>query len=508
MGIKLKNNATSSLANNITATDTSIQVQDSVFPTLGADEYFYATLQSANDQNTFEIVKVTDVSGTTLTVERGAEGTTPKSFVAGDIFEQRVTAQTLYDLKPEEKSQKQYIGRIIGSIKNRAVFNSVSGLSGYNERRARSLVLRWDSVWGPRVKCDFINETSGVVKRNLSFNTLNDMNTFIQNNISISGGSAQDVSYFEVYNEVDSDIPVLTSIKGFNRFYGGIKTRRQYSNTTTNARYSGLSSSHWQTMYQQLFNVPSSAWGSIPNLGSAIWTPNAKSNVYGPIPLNYQVQHTNTNGGGRRWYYDTNTSSFAQLSPGEEDFEIDPLVMSRIYVLGNNPSTLYSFFTSGSEQKSIREQILNGSSAVIAYPLRGVTNGNRKSIIVKPLGIDMLLFQRPDFNKYDLEIVSFHERLQSEVKMKVISSVSDLSQYMDDPDGGKILIRISEFSSVLRDTYITSENDNFKKDFGYYSIRFRLRDKVTKKVSDYGKFELYLDNKPGYITSKFMLRGL
>lgn len=92
MGIQLKNNAYSTLASSITASNTGIVVatnEGSRFPTLGATDYFYATLESTG--GTTEIVKVTARSGDTMTIVRAQEGTSAQSFLAGSRIELRVT---------------------------------------------------------------------------------------------------------------------------------------------------------------------------------------------------------------------------------------------------------------------------------------------------------------------------------------------------------------------------------------------------------------------------------
>lgn len=78
---KFTNNGSTTLSSDISAAVTSINVADgAVFPTLGAGEYFYATLIDAS--NNREIVKVTARVTTTLTVTRGQDGTTARAFTA------------------------------------------------------------------------------------------------------------------------------------------------------------------------------------------------------------------------------------------------------------------------------------------------------------------------------------------------------------------------------------------------------------------------------------------
>lgn len=90
MALILKNNATTYLSAAITSTDTSIPVTDSsVFPALGAGDYFYATIQSTSGN--YEIVKVTNVSASAVSATRAQEDTVAIPFVAGSVIEIRLT---------------------------------------------------------------------------------------------------------------------------------------------------------------------------------------------------------------------------------------------------------------------------------------------------------------------------------------------------------------------------------------------------------------------------------
>lgn len=96
MPVILKNNASSTLATAITASDTAIVVADgSLFPSLSAGEYFYATLSGPTTGP--EIIKVTNRVGDTLTVTRAQEGTVGQHFPAGGRIEIRVTAASVED---------------------------------------------------------------------------------------------------------------------------------------------------------------------------------------------------------------------------------------------------------------------------------------------------------------------------------------------------------------------------------------------------------------------------
>ena len=88
------NNATTSLSYAIDQFSTVIGLVDgSLFPTTGDNEYFTVTIGSGSD---FEIVEVYSRVGDVLhQCVRGAQGTSPRSFPAGALVENRLTAGTL-----------------------------------------------------------------------------------------------------------------------------------------------------------------------------------------------------------------------------------------------------------------------------------------------------------------------------------------------------------------------------------------------------------------------------
>jgi hypothetical protein len=98
MVLKITNNATTTIATALTSASTTISVTagtGALFPTLGAGDYFQATLQDTN--NNFELVRVTARIDDTMTVVRGQGGTLAIPFAVNSRFELRVTADNLQD---------------------------------------------------------------------------------------------------------------------------------------------------------------------------------------------------------------------------------------------------------------------------------------------------------------------------------------------------------------------------------------------------------------------------
>lgn len=114
MPVIYSNNASTSLSAGINSSVTTIPIASSSgFPTIGTDEYYFATI--ANTANTkIEVVKVT--AGTTsLTVTRAQGGTSAQAFDSGDNFQLRVTADTL------EAATKTDVNITGGSIATAAI---------------------------------------------------------------------------------------------------------------------------------------------------------------------------------------------------------------------------------------------------------------------------------------------------------------------------------------------------------------------------------------------------
>ena len=98
MGIKFVNNFETTISAGINNSVTTIPITSATgFPSLGAGDYAYCSLQK-DSPLTLEIVKVTAISGTNLTVVRAQDGTSAAAFASGDAFELRVTAGGLNDI--------------------------------------------------------------------------------------------------------------------------------------------------------------------------------------------------------------------------------------------------------------------------------------------------------------------------------------------------------------------------------------------------------------------------
>ena len=96
--LQFANNALSALAASITSTATTLTLNagtGALFPQLTAGQSFVLSLTDAATETKREIMLCTAISGDTLTVTRGQEGTTAQAWLAGDIAANAPTAGTM-----------------------------------------------------------------------------------------------------------------------------------------------------------------------------------------------------------------------------------------------------------------------------------------------------------------------------------------------------------------------------------------------------------------------------
>lgn len=108
------NNAQTTLAGSISNTATSANLASGsgiLFPTPGAGQGFVGTFTDQATGLIHEVVLVTGITGDTITMQRGQEGTTPVAWSANDLFANlwtKGTAQTLIQLYQLQEQSTNY----------------------------------------------------------------------------------------------------------------------------------------------------------------------------------------------------------------------------------------------------------------------------------------------------------------------------------------------------------------------------------------------------------------
>ena len=126
------NNCNTTLASSLTNVATTLSVTSATgFPAPTGSQYFYCTLADAATQLVIEIVKVTNVTGTTFTIVRGQDGTTGTAYNAGDVVSLRLVRASLNDFPKLDEtntfSQTQTFSQtIVGSINGNAATATIA----------------------------------------------------------------------------------------------------------------------------------------------------------------------------------------------------------------------------------------------------------------------------------------------------------------------------------------------------------------------------------------------
>lgn len=128
MGLQLANFIRGRLAAAVTTSSTTLTLTAASFPTLAAGDYCFAVLQSAIDRSVCEIIKVTAVSGTSITVVRALEGTTARAFAVGDFCELRITAAQLQAYENHINTATLHAPAFVAADYNKYLTPSASGL--------------------------------------------------------------------------------------------------------------------------------------------------------------------------------------------------------------------------------------------------------------------------------------------------------------------------------------------------------------------------------------------
>lgn len=157
---RFENNVSVTINEFLSTTDTTITVSSTArFPTLEVNDWIIATIVPQGGQSGSEIVKITAISGNSLTVVRGQEGTIAQSFDYGALLELRVTKGSLEFLRDHPgiinvKTDHGATGN--GTTDDSAAINaaslaaSVAGKSLYfpgGTYIGKNLIIYTNSVW-------------------------------------------------------------------------------------------------------------------------------------------------------------------------------------------------------------------------------------------------------------------------------------------------------------------------------------------------------------------------
>jgi len=483
MSIKLKNNAKDTLAAALDGTATTVTVSDgSKFPALGGSDWFWATIADQVVDTNFEIVKVTAIVGNVLSIVRAQEGTVARAANLGDLIEQRITRQTLIDLSAGTE-ERIYLDEFYFALINDTIAVSGNDLMGNNLKHAPELLSNWDFFWGANVKVQLEDITNHITTDDLSFPTLTDMHTYITANIGNSGDTANVTVIARPYEIVDNSIPVQTKIYGLNRLFSSMKGRRMYTTSMSDTCRNTNDGAAPTAIFNRLMgtSLPESA-----NILNTVWLGRGKKNHYGPrmfkgTQQDYTINFTQGGGGAGRTCYDIGDASFKNVGAGIEDYKShkDNDVIFCLSNNNNNISIIGAF-----KWYNMINEMRKGTSTVMASIVTGDINNTRKAIVVKPVGIDQVLVQMPDFSIYNFEMVFFNDHTQNHIYLSSFTGKGDFTYTDFDDNGSKMRIDSAEWLNTSVNNKATHLAEQQRVNgMVWNTVRFRLRNKATGKIS-------------------------
>ncbi len=391
-----------------------------------------------------------------------------------------------------------------------------SMFSEINKKHANYVINQY-SLYGERCRFEVEILPSGVKQTGLNFPTIESIYAWINANLAV--GSIPDEQFIEAalikpYDELDSSIPVLDKVRGFNRAFSAIKGGKKYLKrigTAINAREWDYPETFMQ-MFRYAF--PNTSW--IQEFSNAslfsqeeykrtVWVCKNYKTLYG-LPKPNDTMFVNTE---ERLAFDpitkTPTSSIQSLftlgnpvlmiweGPNKFDpksfyyFRHQAELEIRNNIESQNPGSTQGWvnITDNSKVPARRLLLKPHRSAVLIYP---VTNANgHVAIYVKPLGIDTIYTNWVDTSNYWIEAVFFGQDTTS-YKFKDIPP-NEIYRARREYDEMAFNAHNFIFDGVR--PKLGSYHGGWNKPYKCY---FRLRDKLSLRVGGLSK---------GYVSASF-----
>jgi len=311
------------------------------------------------------------------------------------------------------------------------------------------------------------------------FPTIASMVNWISSNISEDGGNAESTVIARPYETIDESIPTVTKVYGLNRFYSALRGKRRYTSVTSTAFNSYSMQSQCASLYNRVWNT--SFDNSSINL-SAIWLSAATKNLYGnPRFRIANAYRVNLSEIVSRITWDTNNTiwksnaqdTFINNNPGNFSW-------ATMRINSSNIDT-YSY----GESSDVFKELKSGCSGVMMIGVSDQSTSVERAIVVKPIGIDQIVVNMPDFNLYDFEMLFFNNSRQGYVAMQSFSSTADFNHTSFDINGGKMRINAPEWLTATDNYHSNNINSTgYWNQFNCDTVRFRLRNKTTYEVSN------------------------
>lgn len=359
---------------------------------------------------------------------------------------------------------------------------STGHLTGSATQRAPMVFLNWNTYFGPRCRWEVFTQDMSFWVDNLSFPTLADCADWINANApGASEGVLRNTLVIRPYDIVDYAMPMITKLYGYNRIFHALKGSMRYqakpklengsvSRTIYQSKWSGLldsdTNSNWiYSCYNELFFTDMSAHYTNPDIKDTFWLPQNHRSIYGTLRNGDPINITNVgSGNGLRKCYNATTGSLVEAPAGQYRVS-EP----RVCIMKGNAPTAWEFRDPSSYSIGVRVTRDNDYSLLFVYPVNRTYNGDTlMSFFVKPWGVDRLLLNYFDSNRFKLDMIT-----RTGDRILKIEEVSNMSHnYHKD----QTALSLPTWNPTNQRAKTTGE-------ILHRDVSFRLRDTDTNRVS-------------------------
>ena len=289
------------------------------------------------------------------------------------------------------------------------------------------------------------------------------------------------------YDIVDSSIPMISGMFGYNDLYAIYKGRHNYMKKIA---YSESSDSFtvggdiMRDVYQYFCGAILNPLSYENNFGKrSFWFSGAYDGMYDLPRYDGIKGYINPNGSRDRYNLNLDTLAFEPLIIDPDLDRRKWYISDMLYVGFNRFSSTYVILHRTKKDYLTMRNLMslkgdNNYSFCAMYKVIDSQNDKRVAVIIKAIGIDTLKIEDVDFLKYDIEAVQMGDLMQP---FEWIKPIEEAEVYISDKIGGKLIFRISSMRTGSsrfypgRQAFSSSLSRN---------LFFRLRDKATGYVGE------------------------
>lgn len=372
-----------------------------------------------------------------------------------------------------------------------------------NERFAPEVTSGWIHGKFAKSKWQVTNYTTNEMYDNLSFPIPEDFASWKNYNIPNDGSFFDEEIDLRVYDIVDESIPIFSRAWGYNTMFMAMKGRGRYKIKPATM--------HYGKGYQQLlFDMWTRAYGGLGGFSAAnfseqsehrglFWTASNYRNIYSmpKVDDSETVRGPFSHAHGIADRHDYSVAGGLEQTT-DSNYYINKVYFAYESSYGNHFTLVGS---SHANVKRIRSTVLSndGGKGVAFYSLSNTVDSNKKAILVKPMGIDIVWLDWFDPIVYDLEVVYFYTN-----KQQIYFRTIDPSEFWrSSPKNG-----VGLFKNVfMKGIPMVGANYRSSRYNAFPDIYFRLRKKSNGGVGRLSRSKVSMHFGSDIYPCNFMVKN-